>query len=1110
MRKGVLLMKVKMKLMLLAVAMAIVLTAVSAQATTITGTDGGDDSWNTASNWDAGVPTGAVDAVVDDGVWAQVNNASTPLYSGTLTLNSNAMLTMAGAAGSENAVEGASSITMHAGSEIQLNLNANVDFPAITLAGDATFSTLFGASDWQTDNFNGPITGPYTLIMRHFNGHNINLNVANSYTGGTIANAIDRWKLFAKAAGAFGTGDVTINPRADGRSASLYIDAADAIADTATLYLNGTPGQGGFTGDGSDYVIMNADDTIAGLFVYGVEQPPGDYTSSESWLQGSGTLSVVPINPPNPSPAFGVTVPAGDVELSWTNLPPNVGSDVWVDVWFGTDPVTDFTKVVDAGLNMTSVTVNAPVADTYYWQVNSYLDGSPTGDPMQGTVFTFIVDDTDGDGLPDAYELLYTNPPSPTALNPGDDLEPDGLTNMEEYNLGTEPDNPDTDGDTLQDGPELTGVGLRPPTDPLDADTDDDMLNDGVETNTGTYVSASDTGTDPTEPDCDSDGLKDGVETNTGVFVDKTDTGTHPLATDSDSDAAGDWYEVIATFTDPTDPGDNPGIIYPLPDPDGSTGNTNPVKVYIMSGQSNMVGFGRVGGTDLGTLNTITNVENKFPNLVDEAEAWTVRNDVKYRGVISAIGDDVLMPGFGANSSSFGPELGFGHVMGYYHDEPVLLIKTSIGNRSLGWDCLPPGSPRFDYNGYTYAGYGDGTGSWPIGEEPDPPVPGEWYAGKQYDEYFMDEADWAPAAGSPVFNVTDILDNFASEYPEYATQGFEIAGFVWWQGHKDQGEPYASRYEFNMVNFIKKLRQYYENRYPGNIDPNAPFVLATIAFGGWDLSGAGLIVANAQLAVSGETGNYPEFAGNVKTMEARSYWRDFGPSTQGYHYYHNAETYMLVGDALGRAMVELISGGPPPDTDPPTPDPASFASPPDAVSDTEITMTATTGSDATGPVEYYFDETSGNPGGTDSGWTTDPVYNDTDLSPSTEYTYTVQMRDSVTPVPNTGTVSSPASATTDPAPAVPAAPSGLSATAISKTQIDLDWTDNADNETGFKIERSKRVNTNFRQIDTVGQDVTSYSDTTVKKNTLYYYRVRATNEYGDSDYSNEASAKTPK
>ena len=76
-------------------------------------------------------------------------------------------------------------------------------------------------------------------------------------------------------------------------------------------------------------------------------------------------------------------------------------------------------------------------------------------------------------------------------------------------------------------------------------------------------------------------------------------------------------------------------------------------------------------------------------------------------------------------------------------------------------------------------------------------------------------------------------------------------------------------------------------------------------------------------------------------------------------------------------------------------------------------MTATTGSDPSGPVEYFFDETSGNPGGTDSGWTTNPVYNDTGLTASTQYTYTVQMRDSVTPTPNVGTASSPANATTD-------------------------------------------------------------------------------------------------
>ncbi|MHC4862981.1 MAG: Calx-beta domain-containing protein [Planctomycetota bacterium] len=120
----------------------------------------------------------------------------------------------------------------------------------------------------------------------------------------------------------------------------------------------------------------------------------------------------------------------------------------------------------------------------------------------------------------------------------------------------------------------------------------------------------------------------------------------------------------------------------------------------------------------------------------------------------------------------------------------------------------------------------------------------------------------------------------------------------------------------------------------------------------------------------------------------------------------------LANTGTASAPANATTDPPPPDTDPPTPDPATFASAPAAVSDTEITMTATTGSDASPPVEYYFDETSGNPGGDDSGWVTNPVYNDTGLDPDTTYTYTVQMRDSLA---NTGTASAPADATTDPA-----------------------------------------------------------------------------------------------
>jgi len=106
------------------------------------------------------------------------------------------------------------------------------------------------------------------------------------------------------------------------------------------------------------------------------------------------------------------------------------------------------------------------------------------------------------------------------------------------------------------------------------------------------------------------------------------------------------------------------------------------------------------------------------------------------------------------------------------------------------------------------------------------------------------------------------------------------------------------------------------------------------------------------------------------------------------------------------------------DTAPPTPNPATFATAPYATGAFSIAMVATTGSDVTGPVQYYFDETSGNPGGTDSGWQTSASYTDSGLNASTQYTYTVQMRDAVTPTPNVGTASAPASATTQAAPAL--------------------------------------------------------------------------------------------
>jgi predicted phage tail protein len=96
-------------------------------------------------------------------------------------------------------------------------------------------------------------------------------------------------------------------------------------------------------------------------------------------------------------------------------------------------------------------------------------------------------------------------------------------------------------------------------------------------------------------------------------------------------------------------------------------------------------------------------------------------------------------------------------------------------------------------------------------------------------------------------------------------------------------------------------------------------------------------------------------------------------------------------------------------------------------------------------------------------------------------------------------------------PTIPAAPSNLLASALSKTQISLSWTDNSANETGFRIERCAGANcTNFVEITTVGANIKNYTNTGLKRNTTYRYRVRAFNSAGASAYSNTATATTPR
>ncbi len=297
-----------------------------------------------------------------------------------------------------------------------------------------------------------------------------------------------------------------------------------------------------------------------------------------------------------------------------------------------------------------------------------------------------------------------------------------------------------------------------------------------------------------------------------------------------------------------------------------------PVKVFILAGQSNMEGqavvdlAGKHYNNGEGTLARLMEDPGKAPmfqHLRGADLQWTVRDDVwvRYQRENRPLLAGSLGLGFSGYGDvhHFGPELQFGHVLGDHLENPVLLIKTAWGGKSLFRDFRPPSSG------------------------------GE--VGKYYSLI--------------IAQVLDALAKMEEEFPATKGRGHELAGFVWYQGWNDGVDPKTAvpEYEQNLVNLIHDLRREFAI-------PNLPVVIGELtgpwvkAEGGWDA------LRQAQAAVA----RRPEFVGKVLFVPTRDFVRKPEESPNpghGHHEFGNAETYFLVGDALGKGMVELLSPSPP-------------------------------------------------------------------------------------------------------------------------------------------------------------------------------------------------------
>lgn len=304
--------------------------------------------------------------------------------------------------------------------------------------------------------------------------------------------------------------------------------------------------------------------------------------------------------------------------------------------------------------------------------------------------------------------------------------------------------------------------------------------------------------------------------------------------------------------------------LLPSTSPGGET--RKPIQVFILAGQSNMEGqavtdlTGKDYNQGRGTLVELLKDPQKqalVQHLRETTGKWTTRTDVwcRYKREHGPLLAGPLSMGFSVygDSHHFGPELQFGHVVGDYLDEQVLLIKTAWGGKSLYQDFRPPSS------------------------------------GGKVGPYFVKMIQEIREA------LANIKADFGAEHDDY-----QLAGFVWYHGWNDGVDPEHAvpQYEQNLVNLIVDLRKELNC-------PQLPVVVGELT-GPWvQAPDTWATLRKAQFAAASR----PEIQGNVVFVETHDFVRSKEDSPNpghGHHEFGNAETYFLVGDALGKGMKSLL------------------------------------------------------------------------------------------------------------------------------------------------------------------------------------------------------------